>query len=655
MVGIREIRGVGEAVEKKLSALGIKTSQDILDRLPVQYVDMSVSVPIEEAMDGSFCLFDAVITEKHIPRRKGKFSVFSAVGKCGNLFVRLVWFNHSFASKRINVGEAYTFFGKMRVREFNCEFNNPLFERKGEATAFKGVYPVYATKGVIGQGVFRKLAEDALNYIPESIISEEIEIKYQLMSLKDAYISAHKPTVKDNREAVKRIALEKLTERIAAFRLAKKNSATVEKHRYAIGVSYGEIMKNAGFELTPSQNAALKKITALMKSKEPMNAVLCGDVGSGKTVVAALAAFFAVRNGYQAAIAAPTEILAEQHFKFFMKLFKGAGINVSLLLGSTPAAEKKIIYGAAKSGDAHLVVGTHAVFSDRLEFKNLSLAVADEQHRFGVAQRNSLIEKGVGCDVLTLSATPIPRTMCLAAYGEAEFITIDRRSYGNIKTSIVPPKKRVDMMKYLAKRIEEGVKVYVVAPRISDAEGIENENCEELIKELSKYLPEERIGLLHGKMRQEAKNSAMEKFRDGITPVLVATTVVEVGVDVPDASIIVVTDADKFGLATLHQLRGRVGRDGRQSYCFLCGEECDRLKILVNSNDGFKIAEEDFSMRGGGEIFGLEQSGGSTLKYIDAKALFVAKDAAETVDTEKFSERLKPLADEFSLSKVTFG
>ncbi len=655
-VPVRNLRGVGEAVEKKLNSLGIRNSDELLDKLPVQYVDMAVSVPLSDASDGSFCIFDAVIFSKSPPRRKGKLTVFSAQGKCEDRDIKLVWFNHPYVAKRLNIGETYTFFGKMRVYKNEAEFNNPLFELKSAESKFSGVYPVYPTKGIIGQTAFNKLAQEALQYCPESLISAETEVKYGLPTLKEAYNGVHKPTVKNNSTFVKRIALEKLAERIAAFRLAKNDVLSAKKHNYFREANYEKAIKNVGFQLTPSQTEALKKITDGMKGKFPLNAVLCGDVGSGKTVVAALSMYFAATNGYQTALAAPTEILAEQHFSFFKKAFAGMGVNIALLTGATPIAEKRKIYSACENGEIDMLIGTHAVFSDKLKFSRLSLAVADEQHRFGVAQRNSLIEKGATCDVLTLSATPIPRTMLLAAYGEAAFITVDRRTYGNIKTKVVPPEKRADMFKYLAKESLHGAKIYVIAPAISDAEGIERENCEELVNEASRYIEKDRIGLLHGKMKQAEKNEAMEKFRNGETPVLVATTVVEVGVDVPDASIIVITDADKFGLATLHQLRGRVGRNGNLSYCFLLSDgDSDRLKILTESNDGFRIAEEDFDRRGGGEIFGLEQSGSGSLKYVDAKTLKIAKEAAFNVDLERFRFKLVHLKESFSLSDVTLG
>lgn len=303
-----------------------------------------------------------------------------------------------------------------------------------------------------------------------------------------------------------------------------------------------------------------------------------------------------------------------------------------------------------------MLIGTHAVFSEKLNFKSLSFAVADEQHRFGVAQRNSLIKKGEVTDVLTLSATPIPRTMLLAAYGEASFITVDKRTHGNIKTKLVPKTKRADMFRYLGNECERGAKIYVIAPAIFDAEGIERENCEELFNEAAQYIPRERIGILHGKLKPKEKAEAMEKFRSGETPVLIATLVVEVGVDVPDASIIVITDADRFGLASLHQLRGRVGRDGSSSYCFLLADsDCERLKMLTENEDGFKIAEADFDLRGGGEIFGLEQSGGGSLKYVDSKTLKIAKEAAYAVDLDRFQFKLVHLKNSFSLSDVTFG
>lgn len=653
---VKYLRGVGSSTEEKLLKLGIRTAEELLDVLPRQYVDLSSSVPLEGAEDGSFCLFDAVVVSKGKVIKKGKLRFFNAEVLCGETKAKIVWFNQDYVHKILNVGEKYTFFGKVKLTSYGYEFTNPHSDKPGGKLDKGTINAIYPTKGLIGQGVYRNIVAEALHFCPESVIDGVIAEKYRLMSLSEAYTAVHKPVVKDNSSALRRIALEKLTERIGAFRLAKKEVSSDKERQYRSDADFSPVLGNVGFTLTPSQEAAAEKIISLMRKKERMNAVLCGDVGSGKTVVALLAAYFACVNGYRAAIAAPTEILAKQHYSFFLKALEGTGIKAALVTGGNTLSERKALFGAVADGETDILIGTHAIFSEKLNFPKLGLAVIDEQHRFGVAQRNALIEKGKDCDVLTLSATPIPRTMCLAAYGEAEFITVERRTTGNIKTAVVPPEKREDMWKYLAERCREGALAYVIAPKISDSEGIEKENCEELQKELSQYIPSEKIGVLHGRMKTEEKNSVMERFRSEEISVLVATTVVEVGVDVPKASIMIITDADRFGLATLHQLRGRIGRDGNKSYCFLCSSaSCDRLSVLVSCSDGFRIAEEDFSMRGGGEIFGLEQSGAGSLKYVNASTLPIAKEAAENIDLSKFSERLSLIGREFSLSDVTLG
>lgn len=653
-IPLSAIKGVGDAVAVKLKALSVNSAEDLLDFYPRQYIDLSVSVPLKDAEDGSYFLFEGVVSGKSQPWKKNNLQIFNAEVKSGGQFVRLVWFNQNYVSKRLEIGREYTFFGKIKIRNFSLEMANPRFCKKEEHDKFTGICPIYPTKELIAQGTFRNLVKEALAFCPQSVISPEIEEKYNLMSLEKAYYSVHLPTERDNKEGYKRLALEKLTERIAAFSFAKKHENRIKNRRYDSEVNFEEVLKNLPFSPTQSQSNAIEKIIKNLKKNVRMNAVLCGDVGSGKTLVATLVCFFVIRNGYQTAIVAPTEILARQHYDFFNKAYAETGIRVAIILGSTPATEKRKIYSATEKGEIDLIIGTHAVFSDKLKFKNFALAVADEQHRFGVAQRNTLVEKGDCADVLTLSATPIPRTMFIAAYGEAELISIERRVKGNIKTSIVPSAKRADMFRYLAKRCEE-TKAYVIAPKIFDAEGIERESCEELFKEISHYVDREKIGLMHGKMKAEEKTAVMEKFRVGEYRVLVATTVVEVGVDVPDATVMIITDADRFGLATLHQLRGRVGRNGDQSYCFLTGKDCERLSVLTHTDDGFEIAEEDFAMRGGGEIFGLEQAGSGSLKYVTAKILKIATESAEKVDCEKFYERISEIAKEFSLSNVTLG
>ncbi|MBR1748097.1 MAG: ATP-dependent DNA helicase RecG [Clostridia bacterium] len=651
---LTSIKGVGEVIEKKLRSLGVTDVESLLTFLPKQYVDMNISVPLSEISDGAFCLFDATIEKCGYPRRKGNLTVFTAEAVSGGAPVKLVWFNHKYVHKVLSVGEEYTFFGKAKFWRDSYEFNNPFFEKKAFETKFSGITPIYPTKGVLGQGTLRNIIAEALKFPTDSLLSQKTEEKLGVMSLHSAFESIHRPTQKDNSAAHRRVLLERLTERIAAFSYAKKNTNNQKNQHYSDRVDLRPLVNNFGFSFTPSQTAAVERIFALMRGREKMNVVLCGDVGSGKTAVAVAAAYLAVKSGHQAAIVAPTELLAAQHAESIKNALSGTGVDFCYLTGSSSAAEKREVYQRVASGEIGLVIGTHAVFSDKLRFKDLALAVCDEQHRFGVAQRNSLVEKGSSCDVLTLSATPIPRTVYLAAYGEAEFIPLSRRTTGNIKTSIVPKSKRADMFRYIADVCNAGGKVYLIAPRISDAEGIERENCEDLYEETCRYLDESKVGLMHGRLPQEKKDSVMRAFRDGEKNALVATTVVEVGVDVPDASVIVITDADRLGLAALHQLRGRVGRRGQQSYCFLCGEGTDRLKDLVACDDGFELAERDFDRRGGGEIFGLSQSGSDDLK-IDARLLATAKAAASDVDVSAHRDRLIALAQIYSLSDVTFG
>lgn len=654
-VPLTEIKGVADHLAAKLNTLSIYSAEELLDFFPKQYVDLSASLPLEEATDGSFCLFDGVVVEKALPRSKNKLSITNVTVKSGSMFVRLVWFNQRYVSKLLEIGKSYTFFGKIKMRDFSFEMANPKFCKTEQHERFSGVCPIYPTKGIIPQGTMRNIIKASLAFCPKSIISAQTEQKYRLISLKQAYETIHSPTSTDVKEARTRIAIEKLTERIAAFSYAKEQGKHIKNRQYSPTQDYDKMLCNLPYSPTSSQWSAVEKIVDKLQKPECMNVVLCGDVGSGKTLVAAMACYYVIRSGYQAAIAAPTEILARQHYAFFEKAFFDTGIRTALLTGSSSAVDKKKIYAGVKSGDIDIVIGTHAVFSDKLSFNKFGLAVVDEQHRFGVAQRNSLVEKGICADVLTLSATPIPRTMYVAAYGEADFVTVERRVRGNIKTSVVPPHKREAMLKYLAEQCRV-TKAYVIAPRIFDSEGVERESCEDIYKELSQYIPTEDIGLMHGKLKSEEKSTVMEKFKNGEYRVLVATTVVEVGVDVPDATIMVIVDADRFGLAALHQLRGRVGRNGQQSYCFLVSDKpCERLSVLARSDDGFEIAEEDFASRGGGELFGLEQSGSGSLKYVTAKTLKIASECAKSVDKTLYFDKLAEIAREFSLAEVTLG
>ncbi|MEO2083533.1 MAG: ATP-dependent DNA helicase RecG, partial [Desulfurobacteriaceae bacterium] len=426
-----------------------------------------------------------------------------------------------------------------------------------------------------------------------------------------------------------------------------------------------EFKKGLPFTLTSAQERVLREIAEDMKKEEPMNRLIQGDVGSGKTVVAAGAAFFAAKGGYQTAVMAPTEILANQHFKKFKEFLSPYGIRVGLLTGSMTKKEKETIYRAIKEGYFHVVVGTHALIQEGVEFKDLGLVVIDEQHRFGVKQRAELRKKGRLPDVLVMTATPIPRTLAMTAYGDLDISVIDELPSGRkpVKTKLIFEDEREKLVSKLREELSVGNRIYIVYPLIEESEKLELKAAVEMHEFWKEKLSPFSVGLLHGRMRQDEKDKVMEKFKAGEIQVLISTTVIEVGVDVPEATVMVIEHAERFGLAQLHQLRGRVGRGDRQSYCYLVtsrkvGEEAiRRLKVLESTTDGFKIAEADLAFRGPGEIFGTRQSGLGDFKVADIVRDFEILKLAKK-EAEELAERnpeLEGLQDLKELMEFRFG
>jgi ATP-dependent DNA helicase RecG len=654
-----DLKGVGAVTEKKLNELGVYCEKDLVERLPRSYTDFSDPVPLEKTADGQFCLFDAKVEKISGRFRKKNLSVFKINAKNINgTAISVVWYNLGFVSKIIEIGKIYTFYGKVHFGKKCYEFVNPMFEEKTDKSQFCGIKPIYCTKGLIPQKTYAKIVNEALEHnFTHSLISGETEKKYGLENYSSAVCYLHNPPCADVSEYRNRIATEKLVKRICAYRIAQNEQISAKKRRYDAAVNFEAFEEKLPFAPNASQKAAVKKIIGALRSPSRLNAILTGDVGSGKTAVAAAAVYFAAECGWQSAVLAPTEILARQHYVFFDSVMKPLGIKTCFLSSSVSKSDKQNIYFSLKNCEYDVVIGTHALLNESLILPKLGFVVEDEQQRFGVAQRTGLIAKGEAVDVLTLSATPIPRSLQLAAYGETEFITLERRFDTTVKTAIVGPGKREDMWRYVAEECEKGNKAYIVAPSIFDAEGIETESVESLFTEVCGYMNREYVGVMHGRLCSDAKESVMEKFRSGAYRALVSTSVVEVGVDVPDAGIIVIAGAERFGLSTLHQLRGRVGRKGQKAYCFLYTEKepSEGLKTLCYCSDGFEIAEKDFETRGAGEVFGLEQSGAGTLGKITFGALKTAEKIAAEVDLKAAEPSLLSEIESFSLGNVSLN
>lgn len=653
---LSDIKGVGEKTEKKLNSLGVFTIEDIVERLPKGYMDMSKFTLPQDTAEGDFCLFEGVVIKLGKPFKKGKLEILKGIVECEGEKVTLVWFNRNYTAKTLKIGEKYRIYGKVKIDKNSIFLYNPIYEESNDKSTFYGIRPIYWTRGLVPQKTYRDIVTIALEHcVMNSIISEETERRMKLTPLRDAYKEVHFPQKSDRREANSRIALEKITRRICAFRIAQKKQLRQKKRKYDPKIDFSPLYERLPFTLNESQSEAVERIVNVCVSDKKVNAVLCGDVGSGKTAVAVAVSYFIVKNGYRVAIMAPTEILAKQHYSFIEPIFSALGFSVGFLSGSLKNAERNRMRNLAKIGFFDILIGTHSLLYLGEEIPDLGLVCLDEQHRFGVAQRTGLIAKGVTVDVLTLSATPIPRSMQLVAYGELEYVTIKRRYESTVKTAIVRENKRKDMWRYISSECEKGGQAYVIAPKIFDAEGVESESVETLYKELKEFFPEEELGYLHGKIKAEEKQNILNGFYSGETKVLVSTTVVEVGIDVPNASIITIMDAEKFGLATLHQLRGRVGRNGQKAYCFLYTEKepTEGLRTLCSCSDGFEIAEKDFEMRGGGDVFGLEQSGGGGIDGLNYRTLQKAKEIADAIDLAKVENMLKKEIESFSLTDVS--
>ncbi|HIU99638.1 MAG TPA: ATP-dependent DNA helicase RecG [Candidatus Stercoripulliclostridium merdipullorum] len=658
--GLAALKGVGPVTLLKLNKLGIASPEDLLRFLPKTYIDLdAVSLP-SEAEEGAFVLFVLRLTSVSKPFRKGKLQLFRAVGTADDgKKVKLSFYNANYVAKQLTVGARVRCYGKLRT-EKGYELINPAYEvSDGDKTQFRGIKAIYPTRGYLPQATFAAMIEDALQkgFLSDSMIPEVLCLKHGTMPWKDAVIAAHRPqSTADIVPARNRVLLETIVTDILAYRLLKAHSKRDFVYP-ADRATRDRLIAALPFRLTQSQTEAVDGIRAILASERPLNAMLTGDVGSGKTAVALVIAGCVALAGRQVAVMAPTEILAKQHLKIFAESLTKAGVSTAFLSGSTPAKEKKEILSRLSQGEIDVLIGTHAVLSKGVNFSDLGLMIVDEQHRFGVGQRTRLIEKGKEVDVLTLSATPIPRSLRLTMFGDIDIFGIERRhAADNIHTAIVSRAKKEEMIAYVADAARKGAKVFVVAPRITDDEAIEGSSVERIVPEWSK-ISDLSVVALHGKMTPKQKDDAIERFRSGAASVLISTTVIEVGLDVPDASLMIIYDAERFGLASLHQLRGRIGRNGSEAYCFLYTEkdnpeELIRLQTLVTERDGIAIAERDYELRGAGEWMGESQSGhgesGLTIALMKQ-----AKSIADEIDVAALQERLEPYARKLTSISLT--
>lgn len=628
---IRYIKGVGEARAKSLAKLGITDLRSLLSYFPRAYDDRRAYKKIADLIPGeNACVCAVIAGEPKLSRiRKGLDLIkLRAVDETGAL--ELTYFNQSYLKNTFHTGDAYVFFGRAEGTPSRPQMTNPLFEREGTHQITGRIMPIYPLTAGISQSMLYKAVEQGLaacvDELPD-ILPEDVRLAYQLCHTRFAYENIHFPTDDEALSAARRrLAFEEL------FLLALGLKLLRERRTFVAGkqckkVDLSPFFSSLPFSLTGAQRRAIGDIARDLTGKRPMNRLVQGDVGSGKTMVAAAAVYMAAKNGLQCALMAPTEILAEQHYRSLAPLLEPLGIPCALLTASTKAKERRALNERLQSGELSLVIGTHALLSPDVQYQNLGLVVTDEQHRFGVDQRAALSAKGDDPHLLVMSATPIPRTLALMIYGDLDVSILNELPPGRqkIDTFAVPSSYHARIYAFLRKLVTEGRQAYIVCPMVAENDELPDErkavtaHAETLQKEV---FPDLRIAPIHGKMKPKEKDAVMRAFAAHEIDVLVSTTVIEVGVDVPNAALMLIENAECFGLSQLHQLRGRVGRGRHKSYCVLVsdnkGEENkQRLKVMSSTSDGFAIAEEDLKLRGPGDFFGSRQHGLPSLRVAD--------------------------------------
>jgi ATP-dependent DNA helicase RecG len=633
---LTDLKYVSEKREKDFNKLNIHSQEELVRHFPRDFLDLTKTDILQTAYHNDIILILCEVLNVEV-NRFAKRPYVKALCRQSDYMFNAMWFNQPYVASKLCRGY-FLFYGRVNNKyDMGATMFNPSFERADNNLRLKGLVPVYPLSGNLTQGAVRTAIKQALHNVNlSSSIPMPLQKKYELMPLNEAYFKLHTPeTRQDIDRASERIAIEEYFLLVSAFKIIKGDREEVRLNRYSVTADDTKsFISRFPYELTDGQKNAVNEIYRDLHSPKTMNRLIQGDVGSGKTAVALVGIYMAVKSGYQAAMLAPTEVLAKQNADIIARFFPD--YKVAFLSGSTPAVEKKAIKKGLKEGSIDIVCGTHAVIQADVQFNNLAFVVCDEQHRFGVAQRASLSEKGDSCDILIMSATPIPRTLSLIFYGDLDVTTIkDKpRMRQEISTSIIPERKYLDMLHYIGRETKQGRQAYFVCPKIEgDDEGTVM-SVTELYDDLKRNLPDVRFGLMHGKLKDKQKNEVMTDFKNKRYDCLVSTTVIEVGVDVPDATIMVIYNAERFGLSQLHQLRGRVGRGSQKSYCFLlCGSDTEqareRLSVIKNNSDGFAIAESDLKLRGGGDFMGTRQSGRilSELKNLKfpVDAIFTAK------------------------------
>lgn len=673
---ITELKGIGEKYAQLLGRLSVYTVEDLVGLYPRDYElyqEPAFISTLSPDYENTNVVIDGVVSKKIDVYHTGKLAVISTfINDENGDRIKCTWFNMPFLKSSLKLGMRYIFRGRFVIKNGIKILEQPQMYTRSQYSEIEGtMQPIYPlTKGLSNKTVANAVHQALEKFdagLEKEYIPGYVRQKNELAEHNYAVVNIHFPkSMEDYIQARKRLAFEEFFLFVLAVRSLRNSNERIPNGYIIQNDSRtDDFIEKLPFSLTNGQKSAWTEVKKNMSGKGLMSRLIQGDVGSGKTIIAVLALMNTAYAGYQAAMMVPTEVLAKQQYDSITKMFNNMGVelNVSLLVGSMTAAAKRKVYEDIENGRTDIVIGTHAVIQEKVIFKNLALVITDEQHRFGVNQRRDLSDKGNNPHILVMSATPIPRTLAIIVYGDLDISVIDELPAERlpIKNCVVDESYRPNAYKFIENQVHAGRQAYVICPMVEDSENIEAENVIDYAKKLSGELPDDiKVEYLHGKMKASQKNDIMEKFSKNEINVLVSTTVIEVGVNVPNATVMMVENAERFGLAQLHQLRGRVGRGGFQSYCiFVSGNKSkktkDRLEILNKTNDGFKIAEEDLKLRGPGDFFGVRQSGdfdfGIADIYTDAKVLKSASEAAGEVldkDPELELEENRYLAEKVS-------
>ena len=619
---VKYVKTVGPNRVKLLNKLNIYTLKDLITYYPRDYEDRSKPKNLYECVDGEEVLIEAMATSRISEMHKGRMTISKLVVKDQTGTCYITWFNQGYLRDKFQPGRMYRFFGKISVKGSRFEMNSPVYDEIDQSKNTGKIIPIYPLTYELKQNTLRRIIENGLlevegqleETLPDYIIKEN-----ELWDINKAIERIHFPhEFSDFNKARERLVFEELlTTQLALLKLKNNYEHNRNGIQFDKDIKMSDVIDTLPFKLTKAQLRVLEEIDNDMESDKTMNRLLQGDVGSGKTVVAIIAAYKAVKSGYQAAIMAPTAILASQHLESFKEILEKYGIRIELLVSSVTKKKKTEILEKLQQGEIDILIGTHAILEENVVFKNLGLIVTDEQHRFGVNQRKTIALKAKNPDVIAMSATPIPRTLALILYGDLDISIIDELPPNRKKIETYAVRKNLEerVNNFIKKELDNGRQAYIVCPLVEENDEMELKSVIELAeKEQKETFSNYKVAYLHGKMKTKEKDEIMQNFKDGKIQILFATTVIEVGVNVPNASIMVVENAERFGLAQLHQLRGRVGRGEYQSYCILKyegnGEKIrQRMKVMCDTNDGFIISEKDLELRGSGDFFGTEQHG----------------------------------------------